>query len=147
MLIKLAIFLTLGVISSYFCALYIFESNQFENYMNYILKDYDNPSAAIVGLVPEFVVFINLIVSLVVHLFAIFLYRLLRNPLIATVIKKIILVICAFAFTVFSTISIIGLKNVYEGYLVPTLIPLVFWVSYGVNLLFVYFKSQMKLIT
>lgn len=142
MLVKPAISLALGVISSYFCAVYIFESEQFEKYMNYTLKDYENPSAAMVGLVPEFIVFLNLVMSIVVHLFAIFLYKLLKSSLITSVIKQILLVFSTFLFLGFCTMTFISLVNVYEGYLIPSLIPKVFWIGYGCILLFIYFKSQ-----
>lgn len=142
MLVKPAIYLALGVISSYFCAVYIFKSDLFEKYMDYMLEDYENPSAAMVGLVPEFIIFLNLIVSIVVHLFAIFVYQLLKSSSITSVIKLILLAFSTFLFVGFCTLTIINIVNVYEGYLIPTLIPIVFWIVYGCSLLFIYFKSQ-----
>lgn len=142
MLIKPAICLALGVISSYFCAVYIVESEQFDDYMYYMLKDYNNPSAAMLGLMPEFILFVELVVSIVVHLFAIFLYKLLNSLSISTVKRQIILFFCTFLFLGFCTMTFISLTNVYEGYFIPTLIPKIFWIGYGGILLFIYFKQQ-----
>ena len=144
-LFKPAISLALGVISSYFCAVYIFESEQFEKYMYYVLKDYESPSAAMIGLIPEFIVFVNLIISMAVHLFAIFLYKLLKSSLITSLIKLIVLAFCTFLFLGFCTMTFMGIVNIYEGYLIPSLIPKVFWIGYGCILLFIYFKSQKAL--
>ncbi len=141
-LIKPAILLALGVILSYPCADYIFNSEQFDEYMDYMLKDYENPSAAMVGLVPIFIVFFNLVASVTVHLFAILLYKLLKSSFISSVIKKITLVICTLVFLGFCTITFISLTNVYEGYLIPTLIPKIFWIGYSFYLLLIYFRSQ-----
>ena len=145
MLVKPAISLALGVISSYFCAAYIFESEQFDEYMYFMLKDYENASAAFLGLIPEFNVFVNFIVSIVVHLFAILLYEILKSSSINSVVKQILLAFATFLFLAFCTITFINLVNVYEGYLIPSLIPKVFWVGYGCILLFTYFKSQRDL--
>ena len=79
MLVKPAICLVLGIIANYFCSAYIFESEQFDEYMNFMLKDYENASAAFLGLIPEFIVFVNLIVRIVIHLFAILLFKLLKS--------------------------------------------------------------------
>lgn len=144
-LVKPAISLALGVISSYFCAVYIFEGEQFDKYMYFVLKDYENPSAAMIGLIPEFIVFVNFIVSMVVHLFAIFLYKLLKGSLITSLIKLILLAFCTFLFLAFCTMTFINIVNIYEGYLIPSLIPKVFWIGYGCILLFIYFKSQKAL--
>lgn len=142
MLVKPAIALAIGIISSYFCALYIVRSEQFEHYMYDMLKDYENPSAAMVGLAPEFIVFVNLIVSIVVHLVAISLYKLLKSSLITSLLKRILLVLYTLLFIGFCTMTLISLTNVYEGYLIPTLIPKVFWISYGCILFLIFFKSQ-----
>jgi hypothetical protein len=145
MLVKPAIFLVLGVIAKYFCSAYIFESDQFDEYMNFMLKDYENASAAMLGLIPEFIVFVNLIISMAVHLFAIFLYKLLKSSLITSLIKLIVLAFCTFLFLGFCTMTFMGIVNIYEGYLIPSLIPKVFWIGYGCILLFIYFKSQKAL--
>ena len=142
MLVKPAICLVLGIIANYFCSAYIFESEQFDEYMNFMLKDYENASAAFLGLIPEFIVFVNLIVSIVIHLFAILLFKLLKSSSIFSVVKKILLATATFLFLGFCTITFINLVNVYEGYLIPTLIPSIFWIGYGCSVLIIYFKSQ-----
>lgn len=142
MLVKPALCLVLGIISSYFCAVYIFESNHFEQYMNYVLKDYENPSGAMIGLVPEFVVLVNLVVSIIAHLIAIVLDKLFKGTFITSLIKQILWAFCVLLFIGFCSMVTINLLNVYEGYLIPALIPNLFWVAYGCMLLFTYFKSQ-----
>ena len=131
--------------SSYFCAMYIYESEQFDQYMSYMLEGFENPSAAMIGLIPEFIVFVNLVVSIVVHFFAILLLKTLKSSSISSVVKQILLVFAAFLFLAFCTITFIKLVNVYEGYLIPSLIPNVFWIGYGWIVLFTYFKSQRDL--
>lgn len=145
MLVKPAITLVLGVISIYFCSAYIFESEQLEEYMYFMLKDYENASAAMLGLIPEFIVLVNLIVSIVVHLFAILLFKILKSSSISSAVKKILLATATFLFLGFCTKAFINLVNVYEGYLIPSLIPNIFWIGYGCSVLFIYFKSQRDL--
>lgn len=142
MLVKQAICLVVGVISSYLCGVYIFESDKFEQYMNYMLKGYENPSAAMMGLIPELIVFINLGVSITVHLIAIFLYKLLSSTFISSLIKKIILTFSVLLFIGFCIMTIFKLSNVYEGYLFPSLIPSFCWIVYGCIILFTYFRLQ-----
>ena len=63
-----------------------------------MLKDYENASAAFLGLIPEFIVFVNLLVSIVVHLFAILLFELLNSSSISSVVKKFLLANATFLF-------------------------------------------------
>lgn len=124
--------LFLWIFCQWLAASSILQHPSFEKYMEYTFKDFENPSAALLGFTPVFVVTYSVIIVVLIFIISFLLEFFLLKTSFSSTFKKCIWLFLFVSFMVTFLISIMHIMDLYFWGFLIAMLPYLIWIIYGV---------------